>query len=140
MSVSKYNHEGYLDPTVQEAFTNIETEERKKRFRPIVYICSPYSGDVKANTEKVKHYCRYAVADGYIPLAPHLFFPQFMNDDTREERDLALFMDIALLTKCAELWVFGSTISRGMAQEIAKAESREIPIRYFDEACQEVAT
>ena len=30
-----------------------------------------------------------------------------MNDANPRERDLALFMDIVLLTKCAQLWVFG---------------------------------
>lgn len=138
MKISKYNHEGYHDPTVQEAFSNIESFDCGKHFRPFVYICSPFSGDVAANTEKTRHYCRFAVARGYIPIAPHLFFPQFMNDASREECNLALFMDIALLTKCVELWVFGSTISKGMAREIAKAESRGMTVRYFDEDCQEV--
>ena len=50
MSVSKYNSEGYYDPTTHAALTNIENEEKRARFRPIVYICSPFSGDVEGNT------------------------------------------------------------------------------------------
>jgi hypothetical protein len=80
------------------------------------------------------------VDSGYIPLAPHLFFPQFMREDSQAERDLALFMDIVLLSKCAELWVFGSTISKGMGMEIEKAKRKGQYIRYFTDDCKEVQT
>ena len=137
MSVSKYNSEGYFDPTTYQALTNIETEERKARFRPVVYVCSPYSGDPVGNTEMALRYCRFAVDTGYAPFAPHLFFPQFMRDDDPKERNLAIFMDIVLLTKCAELWVFGERISAGMSLEIEKAKRRGMPIRYFTDSCKE---
>lgn len=47
----------------------------KNRDSPVVYICSRYSGDVKRNTEMARRYCRYAVDQGCIPLAPHLILP-----------------------------------------------------------------
>lgn len=98
MGINKFNCEGYYDPTAYEALTRIENEARKLRsFRPVVYICSPLSGD------------------------------------------LALFMDIVLLTKCAELWVFGDTVSKGMSIEIEKARRKGQTIRYFTENCQEVS-
>lgn len=75
---------------------------------------------------------------GFIPIAPHIYFTQFMNDNSKEERDLALFMDIVLLSKCAELWVFGSTITNGMSIEIEKAKRKGQLIRYFTENCEEV--
>ncbi len=43
MSIYKYNSEGYHDPTVFEALTNIEREVRKTPLKPIVFICSPAS-------------------------------------------------------------------------------------------------
>lgn len=138
MSVSKFNHEGYFDPTAFEALSTIETEERRARFRPVVYVCSPFSGDPAGNVEKAQHYCRFAVDSGYAPFAPHLFFPQFLDDGIPEERELGLFMAIIMLTKCAELWVFGEQITRGMAQEIRKAESRGMIIRYFTTDCEEI--
>ena len=138
MSVSKFNHEGYYDPTAYEALSAIETEERRARFRPVVYVCSPFSGDPAGNAEKARRYCRFAVDNGYAPFAPHLFFPQFLDDDIPEERELGLFMAIIMLTKCAELWVFGEQITRGMAQEIRKAESRGMIIRYFTTDCEEI--
>ena len=70
-----YNAERYHDPTAYAALSAIEKEERALRaFRPIVYICSPYSGDVDANTAAARRYSRFAVEQGYIPIAPHLLF------------------------------------------------------------------
>ena len=48
MRISRFNHEGYYDPTTYRAFKNIDKDEKRKaRFRPIVYICSPYAGSNK---------------------------------------------------------------------------------------------
>ena len=94
MGVNIRNSEGYYDPTAYEALSNIEREAKAARaFRPIVYICSPLSGDMDANQEAARRYCRYAVDSGYIPIAPHIYFTQFMNEHSPKERNLALFMD-----------------------------------------------
>ena len=60
MGVSRYNSEGYYDPTAYEALTKIVQEEKAARYRPLVYICSPYSGDTEGNTEKARRYSRFA--------------------------------------------------------------------------------
>lgn len=138
MSVSKFNHEGYHDPTTYAALSNIEAEERKARYRPIVYVCSPFSGVQERNSENARRYCRFVVDAGYVPFAPHLLYPQFMEESVPAERELALFMGIVMLTKCAEIWVFGERVSKGMAQEIRKAENRGMIIRYFTDKCEEV--
>ena len=54
-----------------------------------------------------------------------------------EERELGLHFALILLGKCEELWVFDE-VSQGMADEIAKAERREMPIKYFNTKCEEV--
>lgn len=141
MGVNMKNAEGYADPTTYQALTNIirlEKAERKSAFRPLVYICSPYSGDTEANIKKAQDFCRFAIDSGQIPLAPHLMYPQFMNDDDPAERDLAMFMDIILLGKCQEVWVLGDVISKGMSVEIDKAKKRRQPIRYFNSDFEEV--
>ena len=139
MGVNMRNSEGYYDPTAYAALSKIEQEAKAARvFRPIVYICSPLSGDMDRNQEAARTYCRFAVDNGYIPLAPHIYFPQFMNEHSVKERNLALFMDMVLLSKCAELWVFGDIISKGMSMEIEKAKRKGQPIRYFTATCKEV--
>ena len=135
--VDKKNSEGYSDPTVYEALTNIKKKD--KDFKPLVYICSPYAGDVERNTERAKLYSRFAVLErNAIAFAPQLLLPLYLSDDDPEERELALFMDIVFLGKCHEIWVFGDNITNGMQREIEKAKSRRMPIRYFTEDMEEV--
>ena len=136
---SKYNSEGYYDPTTYEALSSIEKEERSLRaFRPIVYICSPYAGDVETNVQKARRYCRFAVDKGYIPIAPHLLFTQFLNDDNPKERQLGIFFGNAVMSKCSEVWVFGEHISNGMEAEIKRAKWKNYRLRYFNEDLEEV--
>lgn len=139
MSINKFNSEGYYDPTAYEAMTAVEKEERALRaFRPIVYICSPYFGDVEANVFAAQKYSRFAIDNGYISIAPHLLFPQFLNDDDPKERQLGLFFGNALMSKCSEVWVFGDHISSGMETEINRAKWKNYRLRYFTNTCEEV--
>lgn len=142
MNRNYFNAEHYPDPTAFFAVRNIELERLKDRngsaFRPLVYICSSYAGDVWQNTENAARYCRFAVCRNVIPIAPHLLFPQFLNDGDEDERRLGLFMGLVLLSKCREAWVFGHRISDGMRAEIAAAGKRNLPVRYFDKNCREV--
>lgn len=139
MSVDKFNSEGYYDPTAYEAMSISEKEERALRaFRPIVYICSPFAGEVEKNIEAARNYSRFAVDKGYIPIAPHLLFPQFLNDADPRERQLGLFFGNALMSKCSEVWVFGNRISTGMAAEIKRAKWKNYRLRYFTDEMKEV--
>ena len=137
-AVPRRNSEGYQDPTAHMALLTIKKEDRV--FRPLVYICSPYSGDVEANVARAREYCRFAVTEkNAIPFAPHLLLPQYMEDSDPQQRELAMFMNMVFLGKCNELWVFGERRSEGMQQEIAKAKKRRMTIRYFTEEMQEVS-
>ena len=139
MSVDKFNSEGYYDSTAYEALSSVEKEERALRaFRPIVYICSPYAGEIEKNVKAAQEYSRFAVEKGYIPIAPHLLFPQFLNDANPKERQLGLFFGNALMSKCSEVWVFGNRISAGMEAEINRAKWKNYRLRYFTETCEEV--
>lgn len=137
--VSMYNSEGYKDPVVYEALTRVEAEERAARaaaaYRPLVYICSPYAGDIERNTYRARAFSRFAVEKKYIPIAPHLLCPQYLNEVT--ERWLGLKMGIVFMGKCEEVWVFGDAISEGMAVEIEKAKRMRKKIRYFTDDLQE---
>ncbi len=145
MKINKYNDEGYYDPTPYKAITGIEAERRAaqppssamKAYRPIVFICSPYADDPLNNERRAIRYCRFAVRQGCIPIAPHIYFTRFLDDRNPDDRALGLFMGQVMLTKCVELWVFGSRITSGMEREIAKARQRAMPIRYFDEDMEE---
>lgn len=139
------NSEGYCDPTAGAAFAHIAQEERKARrtrqYRPLVYICSRYAGDVERNVLAARGYCRYAVSRDCIPLAPHLLYPQFMDDTDAEQRRLGLFFGKILMDKCDEIWVFSDgSYSSGMKAEHGRAVRKGRRIRYFTENCQEILT
>ena len=132
------NAEGYPDPTAATALENVARAEDARVHRPLVYIASPYAGETEDNISRAKGYCRFAVSKGVIPLAPHLLYPQFMDDGDEDQRILGLRFAIALLCRCDELWVFGEKVSAGMAKEIEKAEKRGMRIRRFNSKCEEV--
>jgi hypothetical protein len=127
------NTEVYPNPVITGAVVNNSGSDKQ-----LVYIASPFAGDTDGNANKARDYCRFAVKRGFIPLAPHLLFPQFMDEADLEQRRLGLSFALNLLRKCDELWVFGETVSSGMSREIAQARTQGIPIRFFNSRCQEV--
>lgn len=100
--------------------------------KPIVFICSPYrpvsKNPIKAIIEKAnnirlaKKACRKAVRFGYVPFAPHLFAPSFLNDKIPKEREIGIDIGTTILKHCDELWIVGPHISEGMKKEIELAE------------------
>ena len=101
MSIDKFNSEGYYDPTTYETLTNIYREEtvadKKAAYLPLVYICSPYAGDVDHNVTNARTYSHFAVDNNAIPITTHLLYPQFMDDSREEERELAMHFNCIII-------------------------------------------
>ncbi|MPM25757.1 hypothetical protein SDC9_72257 [bioreactor metagenome] len=100
----------------------------------LVYICSPYAGDIESNVGFAKAACHYAMRQGCAPVAVHLLYPRFLNDAVPSEREAGIRMGLRVLASCEELWVCGAHISSGMRQEIAEAKRLGTPIRYVTAA------
>ena len=108
-----------------------------------VYVCSPFrpvSNDPKEtekekqrNIERTQIACSLLTKLGLLPIAPHLYFPQFLNDDDPKEREKGMMLGRELLCGCDELWAFGGRISEGMEAEIKQAKASDIPVRFCDE-------
>lgn len=98
------------------------TQEKK-----LIYVCSPYAGDVLGNTERARKYAKQVIQAGCVPFVPHLLFTQIFNDTVPAERGMGCALGLEMLDRCDELWYFGNTISPGMKQEIAYAEKFGIP-------------
>ena len=140
MSANRYkNAEGYADPTAGEAISAAMRDYRQKqrktfaaKHRMRVSVASPYRGEnVRENLRAARRYCRIVIDAGHMPIAPHLIYPQILNDEIEEERELGLAFGISLLKLCDELWVFGEP-SEGMRGEIAEAQRMRRQIVYFD--------
>lgn len=93
----------------------------------LVYIASPYAGDIERNTKMAIEYCRYAASCGVVPVAVHLLYPLFLQENNPAEREQGIKMGLRMLAACEELWAFGDRISEGMRREIAEAESWVFP-------------
>lgn len=117
--------------------------EQSTKNRSIIYICSRLKGDIQRNIIKANIYCRAAYKMGYIPLAPHCIFSQFLDDRIKAERADGMAMGLQILRPCSELWVvsdaavYESSWSDGMRKEIAFARKLKKKIRFFDEDMNE---
>ena len=69
----------------------------------LIYIASPYAGDIEKNVAFARRACRYAIHQGYIPIAVHLLYPQMLDDSDPAERELGLRLGQQLLRRCDEL-------------------------------------
>lgn len=136
------NIEGYPDPTAGAAMGQIMKEYRQQRrdtyyrenelrSRPKVYVVSKYAGDVDNNVRSAIRYCRFVISKNKMPVASHLLYPQILNDDAPEEREIGTMFGLALLEICDEVWCFGSEHSSGMKRELQEAKKLKKTIKYF---------
>lgn len=98
--------------------------------KKVVFISHPLRGDLEGNTNKVKQICKNLISDGVIPLAAHLLFPTFLDDNIQEERETGMKGTLELLSRSDEVWVYGDKISEGMKKEIELAQKLGIPVVY----------
>lgn len=98
----------------------------------LIYVASPYAGDIKKNMEYAKQACRAVMESGHAFFAPHLLYPAVLDDAVPEERQTGIEMGLTLLHRCDELWAFGSVTSSGMQAEIEEAERLRIPVHRMD--------
>ena len=93
----------------------------------LIYVASPYAGDIEQNTAFARKACRHVMNEGHAFFAPHLLYPQLLEDSNPQERQLGLDMGLAMLPRCDELWCYGDRISHGMHLEIEEAVRIGIP-------------
>lgn len=139
------NSQGYADPTAGMAMSNMMKQyrqEQKARWRrqyemknrPRIYVASRYAGDVEANVAAAVEFCKYVIERKCIPVASHLLYPQMLDDNNPEERELGLMFGLSLLAVCDEVWCFGDVSSSvGVQQEIAEARRLGKKVRYIKE-------
>lgn len=97
----------------------------------MTYICSPCRGDYEKNIIKAQEYCREALLDGLMPIAPHVYFTQFVDDEKTEERERGLLCGLQLLRYCQLIRVYGCRVSAGMYNEIQLAGVLGIEIEVY---------
>ena len=93
-----------------------------------VYVCHPYS-KISRNMKEVKLICRKILDEGNIPIAPHLYLPQFIDESADPE--LARTLSLQLLEMCEEIRVCGSVVTDKMREEMEHALEHDIPFNHL---------
>lgn len=116
-----------------EGYENKSDKSPLHRVRK-VFVSSPLAGDYNENIKRAQQYCRTVLLQGYMPLAPHVYYTNFLEENNEVERQLGMDMGLRWLAECDEMWVFDKNgISKGMKVEIEMATKLNIPIKYMGE-------
>lgn len=109
------------------------TDTSKIKHGKIIFICSPYKGKTEKeqsrNVRLTQRYCKLACSLGFTPFAPHLLYPQFLDETNQSERDFGINCGLNILRNCSELWVCGSKVTDGMKKEIQFAKLCDIQVK-----------
>ena len=98
-----------------------------------VFISSKLRGNTEENLLNAYKFCALAIGCGYIPIAPHTIFPNYLDDSNESERLTGIQLGIELMKDCCdEVWVCGEDVSEGMELEVRKALEFGIPIVFRD--------
>jgi hypothetical protein len=107
-----------------------------------VYGCSPFRvpdavrarGPRAVLSQQRQHHlwavaiARMAFEQGYLPVIPHIYLPQFVADDLPTERSLALQWGLEWLEGCDQVWALDVPPSEGMQGELDRAAALGIPV------------
>lgn len=109
----------------------VQGKQAEVAFAEKIFICSPYRGDTKLNKAKALAYCRRATAAGYMPMAPHLYFTLFLDEEDPDQRMAGIAAGLECMEDCAAVWVFGEP-TEGMRIEIAHAVELGKSVVFYD--------
>lgn len=102
-----------------------EIYNRDLALMPKIYIVSRLRGknrrDRQFNERVTKYVARMIVEEGGIPVAPHLYFPGFLDDDNSMERAFGMKAGHELMKFCDTFLIvtIDGVVSAGMAEDIA---------------------
>lgn len=98
-----------------------------------IFICSRFSADtdeeIADNVQIATRLCRLAYKMGFAPFAPHLLYPQFLEEGKENERADGISMGLEFMAVCAGVWWYSpdEPPSRGMQQELDMAKTLGVP-------------
>ncbi len=119
---SKYEPFTYMGQCRHGSMVNLNPKLSRK-----IYVCSRYraesSEELDHNIEVARSYCKRIAQTGNIPIAPHLYFPQFSNDNNRDEREFGMQCGMMLMKEADRMFVVieNEVISEGMEAEMKYA-------------------
>ena len=103
--------------------------------KKLIYVCSPFSREDNKNIADARRYCKYVLDHGAVPFAPHLYFPQLLDESNEEELKTGIGARLVILAECDELWAFGDRLTEDMRLELELADKLSMPMRFFSDDC-----
>ncbi len=89
---------------------------------PLVFIISPWQNGTPRNRRYLREAVAYCFAQGFAPIAPHGFYPQYLDDKDSDQRIVGIACGHKLLEAADFGLVFGDLgLSVGMYQDIGIA-------------------
>lgn len=88
----------------------------------LAFVSSKYKGDVETNRKKAVEYANIAIEMGFIPIAPHTWLPELLDDNDSEQRKKAQEMCLELVKRCDVFMQCGDMPDGSfMVEELAQA-------------------
>ncbi len=115
--------------TLEEVLVNLS--DTPEVFKDLIFVCSPFAGDVEQNVANAIEYAKAVIANKLIPFVPHLHFTRILDDNDSAQRKLGMALGQAMLLKCKAMWVFGDRLSNGMIEEIKFCFNHDIKVVYM---------
>ena len=97
----------------------------------LVYVCSPYRGDIRRNKEYARELTKIALDNGFLPVTVHLYLTEVVDDNDPEQRKRGLAAGMKILENCKYILIgekYG--VSEGMKAEIIMAALKGIVMLY----------
>lgn len=106
-----------------DTFSPVDRAAQRAAASPdLVFVVSPFSGNVKENVIYARMACADCLERGEIPVAGHLLFPQFMDDSDPVWRRRGIECGHTLMEQCGAVVVYTDLgISEGMKADISTA-------------------
>lgn len=105
-AVARYHHGKpfiYIGEITMDEPWNHNPEQARK-----IFVSSPYRAETKEKMDEniaiAKKVCYIIIKNGNLPIAPHLYFPSFLQDDKESERSLGMEYSLHLLDQCDEMF------------------------------------
>lgn len=111
---------------------DMRMEGERKRLRR-VYVCAPFKGDIRGNTERAKNVAMKLATEAAhegkeLPFffVPHLAFQYTVDGNTEMYREWAMRMCVEAVRMCDEIVVCGEVMTEGMQREVEEAGKRGV--------------
>lgn len=88
----------------------------------LLYVCSPYRGEVKRNKQYARELTRLAIDKGFLPVTVHLYLTEATDDNNEADRAIGMRTGQEILDHCKYILIGGKYgLSQGMKAEIRRA-------------------